>query len=75
MGNEHSGVSPEALDIADVTIKIPMFGMVESLNVSVATAVILYEAARQRILAGKYPALTEQDLWLRDKLNQWIQRG
>lgn len=75
MGNEHSGVSPEALDIADVTIKIPMFGMVESLNVSVATAVILYEAARQRLLAGKYPSLTEQDFWLRDKLNQWIQRG
>lgn len=72
MGNEHSGVTDEALAIADAAIYIPMFGMVESLNVSVATAVILYEAARQRLVAGKYPASTEDDPWFQETLNQWL---
>ncbi|HFB67420.1 MAG TPA: RNA methyltransferase, partial [Calditrichae bacterium] len=44
MGNEHRGVSDEALAIADANVYIPQFGMIESLNVSVATAIILYEA-------------------------------
>ncbi len=48
MGNEHRGVSEEAQRLADHILQIPMWGMIQSLNVSVATAVILYEAARQR---------------------------
>lgn len=49
VGNEHMGVSPELLKKADGVITIPMRGMVQSLNVSVATAVILEEVLRQRI--------------------------
>ena len=54
MGNEKHGVSDEAAKIADKHIIIPMLGMVQSLNVSVATAVILFEAQRQRRNAGLY---------------------
>ena len=53
-GNEMRGVSKEARDIADGAIQIPMAGMVQSLNVSVACAVCLYEAYRQRTAAGDY---------------------
>ncbi|MDZ7708033.1 MAG: tRNA (guanosine(18)-2'-O)-methyltransferase TrmH [Trueperaceae bacterium] len=58
-GNERSGVSGRAAARADAHVVIPMLGMVESLNVSVATAVILFEAQRQRREAGRYlrPAL------------------
>lgn len=54
MGNEHRGVSNEAAEMADGVFLIPMYGMVQSLNVSVAAAVILYEAQRQRRLKGMY---------------------
>jgi len=48
LGNEHRGVSDEAAKLADEKFLIPMYGMVQSLNVSVASAVVLYEAVRQR---------------------------
>jgi tRNA (guanosine-2'-O-)-methyltransferase len=70
MGNEHRGVSKEILEIADQKIFIPMFGMVKSLNVSVATAVILYEICRQRILAGNYDGNYE-DKWVKEQYNLW----
>jgi tRNA (guanosine-2'-O-)-methyltransferase len=70
VGNEHRGVSDEALQIADQKIYIPMFGMVESLNVSVATAVILYEVCRQRWQAGRYQIKKDQN-WLRNNLAKW----
>jgi tRNA (guanosine-2'-O-)-methyltransferase len=54
MGNEKEGVSPEVIKMADKVIIIPMQGMVQSLNVSVATALILYEAQRQLENAGRY---------------------
>ena len=54
MGAELRGVSPEALELADEHVSIPMQGMVHSLNVSVATALLLFEAARQRDAAGMY---------------------
>ncbi|MBI5726809.1 MAG: RNA methyltransferase [Ignavibacteriales bacterium] len=62
MGNEHRGISDEVASLADKTIYIPMMGMVQSLNVSVATAVVLYEIMRQRQRAGMYdsPTLTEE---------------
>ena len=50
------GVSNEARSLADGAIEIPMAGMVQSLNVSVACAVCLYEAFRQRIAVGAYDA-------------------
>lgn len=53
-GSEKSGISPQALALADHDIVIPMVGMVQSLNVSVASALILYEAQRQRQQAGMY---------------------
>jgi tRNA (guanosine-2'-O-)-methyltransferase len=54
LGSEKTGVSQEALALADQDIIIPMVGMVQSLNVSVASALILYEAQRQRELADMY---------------------
>lgn len=53
-GNEHSGVSDEAVELADGNFLIPQVGMIQSLNISVACAVSLYEAFRQRLIAGKY---------------------
>jgi tRNA (guanosine-2'-O-)-methyltransferase len=71
-GNEKRGVSSEMTSLADKNIQIPMFGMVESLNVSVATAVILFEACRQRIVAGKYPNSELEPEWLEQRLKDWI---
>ncbi len=53
-GNEHRGVSDEAARQADGVIRIPMFGMIQSLNVSVACAITLFEALRQRLKHGDY---------------------
>jgi tRNA (guanosine-2'-O-)-methyltransferase len=47
-GNEHSGLSPVALTECDVRLTLPLFGMVQSLNVSVAAGIFLYEIVRQR---------------------------
>ncbi len=62
LGNEHDGVSDELAAAADHTILIPMMGMVQSLNVSVASAVVLYEALRQRMAAGGYGSETSVNL-------------
>ena len=48
-GNEHDGVSEEAANLSDGNFIIPQVGMIQSLNVSVACAVTLYEAFRQRM--------------------------
>ena len=48
MGSEEYGISDELLRISDNLAKIPMFGEIESLNVSVSAGIILYEAVRQR---------------------------
>jgi tRNA (guanosine-2'-O-)-methyltransferase len=74
LGNEHRGVSDSAANLADKKFLIPMFGMVQSLNVSVAAAIILYEALRQRLKAGMYdkPGYSEDDL--KEKINQWTYR-
>lgn len=48
IGNEASGIDKEILDISDISLKIPMIGMAESLNAAIASAIIMYEAARQR---------------------------
>jgi TrmH family RNA methyltransferase len=50
LGNEGGGLSRELVELADETVTIPVFEGVESLNVSIATALILYEAQRQKIL-------------------------
>lgn len=53
-GAEKHGISEKALSLADQDIIIPMVGMAQSLNVSVASALVLYEAQRQRQQAGLY---------------------
>ncbi|MEL0628541.1 tRNA (guanosine(18)-2'-O)-methyltransferase TrmH [Psychromonas aquatilis] len=54
MGQEKFGISDEALALADQDVIIPMVGMCQSLNVSVASAIIMSEAQRQRQIAGMY---------------------
>jgi tRNA (guanosine-2'-O-)-methyltransferase len=54
LGQEKFGATAQALALADKKIIIPMVGMVQSLNVSVAAALVLYEAQRQRQQAGLY---------------------
>ncbi|HEY5622339.1 MAG TPA: tRNA (guanosine(18)-2'-O)-methyltransferase TrmH [Gammaproteobacteria bacterium] len=54
LGSELDGLDPDAVAQADEVIALPIEGMVASLNVSVAAAVILYEAQRQRSAAGLY---------------------
>lgn len=49
MGSEENGVSFELLRLADHEVRIPMTGPIQSLNVSVATGVVLYEVMRQQI--------------------------
>jgi 23S rRNA (guanosine2251-2'-O)-methyltransferase len=49
MGSEDEGVSPEHLRICEDMVRIPLMGAIESLNVSVAAGVLIYEAVRQRI--------------------------
>jgi tRNA (guanosine-2'-O-)-methyltransferase len=53
-GNEHSGVSDEIIAMADGNFIIPQVGIIKSLNISVACAVSLYEAYRQKEIAGHY---------------------
>lgn len=53
-GNEHSGVSDEIRGLADGNFIIPQAGIIRSLNISVACAVTLYEAYRQKTIAGHY---------------------
>ena len=75
-GNEHSGVSEEIRALSDGNFIIPQVGIIKSLNISVACAVSLYEAFRQKSLAGQYlqrglePALYDQLLkeWSRGQL-------
>ena len=49
MGSEERGISPSVLKLSDEMVKLPMFGKIESLNVSVASGIFLYEVIRQRI--------------------------
>lgn len=69
-GNEHEGLSQESLSHADGNFIIPQMGLVKSLNISVACAVTLYEAFRQRDLNGMYtdklPMTEEQQKMLYD---------
>jgi len=74
-GNEHRGVSPEASRLADANLMIPMVGMVQSLNISVACAVTLYEAMRQRLAAGLYDAPQRSEVEVAAMLHDWSARG
>jgi len=71
--NEVDGVSPESIKNADKKIKIPMYWMSQSLNVSVANAVILYEAQRQRQLAWMYDEMQLPKNLYEEILKKWIE--
>ncbi len=74
VGNEHRGVSDEAAKLADETFLIPQFGMVQSLNVSVATAVILYETMRQRFTKGMYDKSELDKNLLEKMIDSWCEK-
>jgi tRNA (guanosine-2'-O-)-methyltransferase len=56
-GNEHEGVTKEAVALSDGCFIIPQVGMIQSLNISVACAITIYEAYRQKKIAGHYDHL------------------
>ena len=70
-GNEHSGVSEEIRNLADGNFIIPQVGIIRSLNISVACAVTLYEAFRQKTVAGHYDKLKLDTLSFNKILNDW----
>lgn len=74
MGNEHSGVAPDLLRQAHGSLYIPMYGMIQSFNVSVAAAVILSEASRQRVQAGMYDRPSYPPDELAARLEAWIEK-
>lgn len=70
-GNEHAGVSDEIRSMADGNFIIPQVGIIRSLNISVACAVTLYEAYRQKQLAGHYDDCKLMEPQLGQLLLQW----
>ena len=70
-GNEHSGVSDELIGLCDGNFIIPQVGIIKSLNVSVACAVTLYEAYRQKKIAGHYDRQQMDDIKLAQLKTSW----
>ncbi len=70
-GNEHDGVSEEIRALADGNFIIPQVGMIRSLNISVACAVSLYEAFRQKQAAAHYSKTKLQEPELQKLLEHW----
>ncbi len=70
-GNEHSGLSEEIIKKTDGNFIIPQMGLIRSLNISVACAVTLYEAYRQKSLAGHYQASPAAPEKLKKIKDQW----
>lgn len=70
-GNEHAGVSEEVRALADGNFIIPQVGIIRSLNISVACAVTLYEAYRQKQLAGHYNRDNMDLVMKQELLNKW----
>ena len=71
LGNEVEGVSEITKKYATKKVKIPMYGMSQSLNVSVAAAVMLYEAQRQRALKGMYETPSLSNEAIEATLKKW----
>lgn len=72
VGTELFGVSEAALARADRQVKIPMMGVTQSLNVSVACAIVLYEAMRQRQAAGMYGQSRLDGSLLKKQRFEWL---
>ena len=70
-GNEHDGVSEESRSLSDGNFIIPQVGIIRSLNISVACAVTIYEAFRQKYVAGQFN-VPQLDVTRQDELfRQW----
>ncbi len=74
MGNEHRGVEEELQQICSGELYIPMHGMIQSFNVSVAAAIILAEAARQREDSGMYASPRYSEEELERRLTAWLEK-
>lgn len=74
-GNEHSGVSDEIRALADGNFIIPQVGIIQSLNISVACAVTLYEAYRQKCNAGHYNQPSLDDVRYSELFKEWENNG
>ena len=74
MGNENRGISEEASMMADERFIIPMYGMVQSLNVSVSAAITIYEAVRQRKLNGMYDNSDLSQEQIKNEINKWSEK-
>jgi len=72
-GGEKDGLSAEGLALADVKVKIPMFGMAQSLNLSVSVGIILYEAVRQRLTNGYFDRSHLSAEEFEDYLARWAE--
>jgi len=70
-GNEQYGVSDEINALSDGSFVIPQVGMIQSLNISVACAVTLYEAYRQKLTAGHYDQQKLTNEHVNTLFNQW----
>jgi len=70
-GNEHCGVSEEIRAMADGNFVIPQVGIIQSLNISVACAVTLYEAFRQKEIAGHYQGNPQEAAARLQLLKDW----
>ncbi|MFY8128903.1 MAG: TrmH family RNA methyltransferase [Chitinophagaceae bacterium] len=70
-GNEHEGVSEETRALANGNFIIPQMGIIQSLNISVACAVSIYEACRQKIAIGAYDKSSMPQQQMDSLLNQW----
>ena len=70
-GNEHAGVSDEIRALADGNFIIPQVGIIKSLNISVACAVTIYEAYRQKKRAGHYDQRSLPEVKFNSLLNEW----
>jgi tRNA (guanosine-2'-O-)-methyltransferase len=71
-GNEHSGVSEEALKLADGNFLIPQIGVIQSLNISVACAVSVFEAFRQRLEKGLFSKSELSETEINAILKDWL---
>jgi len=70
-GNEHSGCSDEIIGLADGNFIIPQVGIIKSLNISVACAVSVYEAFRQKTNAGHYETTQLEDAHMAELKTSW----
>ncbi len=70
-GNEHSGVSEDIIGMADGNFIIPQVGIIKSLNISVACAVSLYEAYRQKKIAGHFDNIKLAPAAFNNLKTQW----